>query len=307
MKTSSILFLLAVCMGTQTAQSAPLVLQNPLSADQSPESIRAGLLERLLTSAGQEFHIREQHHDVATFLVERIDSTTLDSTSHRIMKWASSWLPAAEKSRDPLGHGFLEAEASMPTPGFPPLDAPTPTASLLAVAEHGNPVPTPPLDAQERVSRHMSFFPASTGNNGYTISHSNTAGQSSSTVPEDLPYPFGSTSPTASSGTTTTTPSPPIDIASFILWSSKRPFWATILVLTTLIILFVISVVIVEVSEAIWGVIRTLKCLCGNSHAIRLSGPERRLIAVGPEEEGQEEIEVPDEVDIEKLECAEWP
>ncbi|ODH48694.1 hypothetical protein GX48_05234 [Paracoccidioides brasiliensis] len=76
-------------------------------------------------------------------------------------------------------------------------------------------------------------------------------------------------------------------IDALIRSTSGRPIWTTFLIITTLAILFLISVLIVEVTDFLWTFARSglswLRSNCSwwrRQRAIRLSGAERRLIAV---------------------------
>ncbi|EEH41925.2 hypothetical protein PAAG_03846 [Paracoccidioides lutzii Pb01] len=77
-----------------------------------------------------------------------------------------------------------------------------------------------------------------------------------------------------------------------------RPIWTTFLVITTLAILFLISVLIVEVTGFLWTFARSgLSWLRSNcswwrwQRAIRLSGAERRLIAVPATDSDEKRVE----------------
>ncbi|OAX83894.1 hypothetical protein ACJ72_01740 [Emergomyces africanus] len=84
-------------------------------------------------------------------------------------------------------------------------------------------------------------------------------------------------------------------IDDFILWTSERPVWAVVFAIYALASLFFVSVVIVEVTDFIWTLLRKRLLLwmpnCSwtseRRRAIHLSGPERRLIGV-PAGDGDE-------------------
>ncbi|KAK2805613.1 hypothetical protein FQN50_006128 [Emmonsiellopsis sp. PD_5] len=72
-----------------------------------------------------------------------------------------------------------------------------------------------------------------------------------------------------------------MDTVALVDWASGRPACTALLVIAALAVLFLISVLIVEASDLLWkGVI-----WCTRSwRSVRLSGPEKRLIAAHEEE-----------------------
>ncbi|PGH12656.1 hypothetical protein AJ79_04154 [Helicocarpus griseus UAMH5409] len=82
---------------------------------------------------------------------------------------------------------------------------------------------------------------------------------------------------------------------ALIIWTSGRPVWTALLAITALIFLFLLSVLIVEVYDFVWtfAIARfSVRCPnCSRRRGVRLTGPERQLVAVPMDEDEDEDEE----------------
>ncbi|QSS64064.1 hypothetical protein I7I51_01126 [Histoplasma capsulatum] len=76
-------------------------------------------------------------------------------------------------------------------------------------------------------------------------------------------------------------------IDELIIWTAERPFWAALFSIYALVLLFLISVVIVEVGDFVWALI-SMKI--PSWRRVILSGPERRLVAVPAAEKDEKRM-----------------
>ncbi|KKZ60431.1 hypothetical protein EMCG_00717 [[Emmonsia] crescens] len=132
---------------------------------------------------------------------------------------------------------------------------------------------------------------------------SNNPTHATPSIASSFHIPYFSTLPPATTTTTMTTTTMAItsnnnlftilqtmdSIDELIIWASERPLsYAVALVIYVLVLLFLISMLIVEVTDFIWALVRTklpswrpnCSLTWGRRRVIHLSGPERRLIAV---------------------------
>lgn len=113
-----------------------------------------------------------------------------------------------------------------------------------------------------------------------------------------LTIPFSASQPTAAAAATTATNSDKSLFATLkamdtidelIIWTAERPFWAALFSIYALVLLFLISVVIVEVGDFVWALI-SMKI--PSWRRVILSGPERRLVAVPAAEKDEKRMGV---------------
>ncbi|OJD20983.1 hypothetical protein ACJ73_07678 [Blastomyces percursus] len=139
-------------------------------------------------------------------------------------------------------------------------------------------------------SRIISNIPALTTSN---------IASSSSSLSSSLPTPYLATLPRATMTATASTHDNNLftmlktmdSIDEFIIWVSDRRAWAVAFVICALVLLFLVSIVIVEVGDFACAFVSARLASWGwrrRRPVIHLSGPERRLIAVPTAESDSE-------------------
>ncbi|EER45739.1 predicted protein [Histoplasma capsulatum var. duboisii H88] len=124
--------------------------------------------------------------------------------------------------------------------------------------------------------------------------------QETSIISSLLTIPFSASQPAAAAAAAATTATnsdkslfatlKAMDIIDeLIIWTAERPFWAALFSIYALVLLFLISVVIVEVGDFVWALISTK---IPSWRRVILSGPERRLVAVPAAENDEKRMGV---------------
>ncbi|KLJ07295.1 hypothetical protein EMPG_17216 [Blastomyces silverae] len=233
-----------------------------------------------------------------------------DKELRKIIRWLNEKWPAADdliqsvQELVDIGYPDQSSFSSLPEPYSTIHDKPLllPTTFLTYQGNRFRDGPSPTSSSQVALTpagftkEPLTHFPTSTVpelktpiiSNILALATSNIASSSSSS---SLPTPYLATSPEATMTATASTPDNNLftilktmdSINELIIWVSERPVWAVAFVVCALVLLFLLSIVIVEVGDFACAFVSTRLASWGwrrRRPVIHLSGPERRLIAV---------------------------
>ncbi|PGH29859.1 hypothetical protein GX50_07378 [[Emmonsia] crescens] len=237
-----------------------------------------------------------------------------DKELRKIILWLTEQWPTAEdliqsiQELVDIGHSGPLSSVLLPEPPLILYEKPLPTIFLTRLGNQigREPAPTPSsqitLTSPEVAKEALIHLPISTLPELEPPFISNNPTHPTPSIASSSPTPYFSTLPPATTTRTTTTTTVAItsdnnlfamlqtmdSIDELIIWASERPPYAVALGIYVMVLLLLISIVIVEVTDFIWTLVRTklpswrpnFSWSWGRRRVIHLSGPERRLIAV---------------------------